>query len=238
MPGPLKDFLELTYDELEAINLKARAMTDPAKAKSAHLADLSKEKRIKAVMVCFCDIEGRLHILDYDKNFLMDALDNLTFDGSSIRGFTELHESDLRLVLDWTSLTYLPSDVFGPGKVAIFANIANRNLETYQSDFRGRLQDYARDIKASQGYEAYMAPELEGFLLEGVDAEQCYSSETGFDLITTGGYFHTLPADQPPGGPLLGHDSDLFAETDPGPQWQRHAHQLFAGQERQKYLLR
>ncbi len=192
----LKDLLELTYNELEDLNHKARALSDPAKAKAAHTDTLQKESRVKAVMVCFCDLEGRLHVLDYDKDFLLNSLDNLTFDGSSIRGFTELHESDLRLVLDWTSLTWLPADVFGPGKVAVFANIATRELKPYESDFRGRLQNYANDLKASQGYEAFMAPELEGFLLEGIDAEQNYDSRNGFQLITTGGYFHTLPLDK------------------------------------------
>ena len=36
----------------------------------------------------FSDLEGRLHMLDYDKKFLLRSHDNLTFDGSSIRGFT------------------------------------------------------------------------------------------------------------------------------------------------------
>lgn len=192
----LKSFLELPYDTLQELNLKARSLSDPALAKKEQVAALAKETRIKAVMVCFCDIEGRLHILDYDKNFFLDSLDNLTFDGSSIRGFTELHESDLRLVADWTSLTYLPSDVFGPGKVAVFANVADRDLKPYDSDFRGRLQQYCQDLKKSKGLEAFMAPEIEGFLLEGTDAEQHYKSSEGFKLMTTGGYFHTLPLDK------------------------------------------
>jgi glutamine synthetase len=192
----LKDFLELTYEQLEILNTKARALRDPAKAQSTQVASLKKQAGIKAVTVCFCDIEGRLHMLDYDKDFLLQSLDNLTFDGSSIRGFSELHESDLRLLLDWTSLTYLPADVFGSGKVVIFANIATRDLQPYESDFRGRLQQYAIELKATKGYEAFMAPEIEGFLLEGVDAEQHYDSQTGFSLITTGGYFHALPLDK------------------------------------------
>jgi glutamine synthetase len=191
----LKDFLELTYNELEALNIKARAL-DPARAKSVHIKSLESEPRIKAVTVCFCDIEGRLHMLDYNKNFLLNSLDNLTFDGSSIRGFSELHESDLRLALDWTSLTYLPSDVFGGGKIAIFANIATRDSKPYESDFRGLLQQYAKELKASSGYEAFMAPELEGFLFEGVDAEQYYETNVGFKPISTGGYFHALPLDR------------------------------------------
>jgi glutamine synthetase len=40
-----------------------------------------------------------------------------------------------------------------------------------------------------------MAPELEGFLLQGVDAEQGYTTEGGFQLVSTGGYFHSLPLD-------------------------------------------
>jgi glutamine synthetase len=157
---------------------------------------LKKESRVKAVTVCFCDIEGRLHMLDYDKNFILDSLLNLTFDGSSIRGFSEQYESDLRLLIDWTSFTHLPSDVFGAGKVLVFANVATRDLEPYAADFRGRLQEYAKEIKNKSGLEAFMAPELEGFLIEGIDAEQSYEEDTGFKLISTGGYFHSLPLDR------------------------------------------
>ena len=62
---------------------------------------LDGESRIKAVTVMFSDLEGRLHMLDYDKKFLVKSYDNLTFDGSSIRGFTAQRESDLRLGIDW-----------------------------------------------------------------------------------------------------------------------------------------
>src|SRR5262249_20603212 len=138
----------------------------------------------------------RLHTLDYDKDFLLASLSNLTFDGSSINGLSELHESDLRLAVDWTSITYLPSDVFGPGKVLVFANIRNRDNTPYQSHFRVRLQDYAAKIKGKDGLEAYMAPELEGFVLGGVDAEQQYDTKDGFEMVTTGGYYHPLPLDR------------------------------------------
>ncbi len=196
MDVSLKNFLNLPYDQLEALNLQARKITDPKKAEATHTKYLAAEKRIKAVTLCFSDLEGRLHTLDYDKNFLLASLSNLTFDGSSINGFSQLHESDLRLAVDWTSITYLPSDVFGPGKVMVFANIRNRDNTPFESDFRVRLQEYATKIKSKQGLEAYMAPELEGFVLEGVDAEQNYDSRTGFESVTTGGYYHTLPLDE------------------------------------------
>jgi glutamine synthetase len=190
------DFLELSYAELEELNLKARELTDPKQAEKQHLKYLEGEKRVKAVTVCFSDIEGRLHMLDYDKKFFLNSLDNLTFDGSSIRGLSELHESDLRLSVDWTSLTFLPADIFGAGKVLVFANVHNRDFRPYDSDFRGQLQAYTQKMKAKDGTVAYMAPELEGFLLKGVDAEQHYGTETNFELVSSGGYFHSLPLDE------------------------------------------
>ncbi len=191
----IKQFLELSYAELEELNLKARAVTDPAEAEQMHTKYLKDEPHIKAVTVCFSDIEGRLHTLDYDKKFLLGSLDNLTFDGSSISGFSKQQESDLRLKLDWTSFTYVPSDVFGPGKVIVFANVCNRDFTPYAADFRGQLQVYLEQIEAKDGLIAYMAPEIEGFLLKGIDAEQQFGAQTGFTLVSTGGYFHSLPLD-------------------------------------------
>src|SRR5207237_700635 len=103
---------------------------------------LEKEDRIKAITICFTDIEGRLHMLDYDKKFILNSLTNLTFDGSSIRGFSAQHESDLRLDIDWKSIRFLPTDVFGPGKVIFFASVLDRNREPYPADFRGQLKKY------------------------------------------------------------------------------------------------
>ena len=47
-------------------------------------------------------------MLDYDKKFLVKSWDNLTFDGSSIRGFTAQRESDLRLHMDWSAFYWGP----------------------------------------------------------------------------------------------------------------------------------
>src|SRR5664279_212075 len=121
MTTPLRDFLEIPYDQLEEMNLQIKAerlaRTPADKAREQRMKALADEKRIKAVTVCFTDLEGRLHMLDYDKKLLLSSADNLTFDGSSIRGFTQQSESDLRLGIDWAALYYLPADLFGPGKV-------------------------------------------------------------------------------------------------------------------------
>ena len=195
--GILKQFLEIPYDTLEEMNLKAKEGAEkksPEALEKEYVAYLQKEKRIKAVTLCFSDIEGRLHMLDYDKKFLLDSLSNLTFDGSSIRGFTPQHESDLRLEVDWASIRHMPADIFGPGKVIFFASVMNRDRTPYISDFRGRLKTYTQELHRKQGISAYAAPEIEGFLFERENAEQRYS-EGGFKLVSQGGYFHSLPMD-------------------------------------------
>ncbi len=195
----LKSFLEIPYDELEELNLKAKEDRDkktPELQEKEYRAYLIKEKRIKAVTLCFSDIEGKFHMLDYDKKFLLDGAENLTFDGSSIRGFTAQHESDLRLHIDWTSFVWLPSDIFGPGKVVMFANIYNRDKMQYESDFRGLLQLYIQKLEKEQGITPFASAEIEGFLVDGIDAEQHYETNGGFKLITAGGYYHSLPLDK------------------------------------------
>src|SRR2546430_10255408 len=104
MSNELRNFLTLSYDELEQLNLNAKEQRKNRvpvhKVQEERLKYLTDEKRIKAVTVLFSDLEGRLHMLDYDKKFLTNSWDNLTFDGSSIRGFTAQRESDLRLTMD------------------------------------------------------------------------------------------------------------------------------------------
>ena len=41
----------------------------------------------------------------------------------------------------------------------------------------------------------FAASEIEGFLVEGINAEQHFSEKSGFELITMGGYYHSLPLD-------------------------------------------
>ncbi|MDD5208378.1 MAG: glutamine synthetase family protein [Elusimicrobiales bacterium] len=198
-PVVLKNFLEIPYDELEAMNLEAAEAAEtlqPAELEKKYRAYLQNEKRLKAVTLCFSDIEGRFHMLDYDKQYFLRANDNLTFDGSSIRGFSAQKESDLRLGIDWGSIFWLPSDVFGPGKVILFGTVLNRDKTPYESDFRTRLAELAKELQKTRGITANVAGEVEGFLVKGLSAEQVYNKVTGFELISTGGYFHSLPLDQ------------------------------------------
>ena len=196
---PLRDFLEIPYDQLEELNLAAKAdrtSRKPAdKVRTAREKYLADEKRIKAVTVCFTDLEGRLHMLDYDKKFLLKSSDNLTFDGSSIRGFSAQAESDLRLAIDWPAFYWLPADIFGSGKVLVFGEVQERDGRPYRGDMRARLKAYGDKLWANDETVAHVSNEIEGFLFKGRDAERRYRETGAFEYVSTGGYYHSLPGD-------------------------------------------
>jgi glutamine synthetase len=199
MSTELRNFLAIPYDELEEMNLKAKEQRKnrvaPHKIQEGRLKYLTDEKRIKALTVLFSDLEGRLHMLDYDKKFLLKSFDNLTFDGSSIRGFTAQRESDLRLGIDWSAFYWGPADVFGPGKVLVFGNVIDKGGEPYAADIRGILKTFADEAHAKRGYTLNAANEIEGFIFQGKDAERNYHQTGKFEYVNTGGYYHSLPGD-------------------------------------------
>jgi glutamine synthetase len=199
MSTELRNFLAIPYDELEELNLKAKKQrldrVAPQKIQEDRLKYLADEGRIKAVTVMFSDLEGRLHMLDYDKKFLLKSYDNLTFDGSSIRGFTAQRESDLRLGIDWAAFYWGPADVFGPGKVLVFGEVIDKNGEPYTADIRSMLKLFANGMHKKHGYTFNAANEIEGFLFQGPEAERIYHQTGKFEYVNTGGYYHSLPGD-------------------------------------------
>ena len=199
MASDYRDFLELSYGELEELNLKEKEQRRNRVAadviQEERLKYLTDEKRIKAVTVLFSDLEGRLHMLDYDKKFLVKSWDNLTFDGSSIRGFTAQRESDLRLGIDWSAFYWAPADIFGPGKVLVFGEVIDKNGGTYSADMRGVLKQFSQEMFDKNGYTLNAANEIEGFLFDGIDAERKFHETAAFEYVNTGGYYHSLPGD-------------------------------------------
>ncbi len=199
MSSEFRNFLELSYEELEELNLAAKDQrkkrVDIGKLQEERLKYLTDTPGIKAVTVVFSDLEGRLHMLDYDKKFLVGSYDNLTFDGSSIRGFTAQRESDLRLGLDWSAFYWTPADIFGSGKCLVFGEVIDKNGSHYAGDIRGVLKNFSNEMFAKNGYTLNAANEIEGFLFEGIDAERNFHKTGEFEYTNTGGYYYSLPGD-------------------------------------------
>src|ERR1700719_4107988 len=156
MSTELRNFLALPYDELEELNLKAKKQrlerVAPHKVQEERIKYLSDEKRIKAVTLLFSDLEVRLHMLDYDKKFIIKSWDNLTFDGSSIRGFSAQRESDLRLGIDWSAFYWVPADFFGAGKVIVFGEVIDKSGAVSPADMRSVLKAFAAEQHEKNGY--------------------------------------------------------------------------------------
>ncbi len=198
----LKDsanFLELSYSELAERNLEIKKKRKSGKPNSffekKFIEILKEEDAIKAVTVCFSDLEGKFHMLDYNKHYLMSTYDNMTFDGSSIKGFTPQSSSDLRLSLDWSSFRWLPADIFGNGKVLLFANVIGQDNMPYIGDYRSNLMLLAEELKKKHSITVNIAPEIEGMILKDENAEQQFDERVGFKLASKGGYFNVLPQD-------------------------------------------
>src|SRR6266853_902164 len=195
----LQDFLRLSYTELEELNLQVKDQrmkrVPMHQIQEERIKYLTDEKRIKAVTLLFSDLEGRLHMLDYDKKFLIKSWDNLTFDGSSIRGFTAQRESDLRLAMDWSAFYWAPADYFGSGKVMVFGEVIDKDGTPYSADIRGALKGFAQELHKKEGYTLNAANEIEGFLFKGPDAERHYHENYKFEYVNTGGYYHSLLGD-------------------------------------------
>lgn len=191
--------LDLSYAELEERNLEVKkrrlAGVSNEEMRGEFLEYLKNESGIKAVVLFFSDLHGRFHALDYDKKYMIESEDNLTFDGSSVQGFSKLSQSDLRLKVDWRSFRWLPAEFFGVGKVMVFANVCEESGDLFDSDFRGKLSLLTDKLRSEKNMVVNVAPEIEGFLFKGENAEQYFDKSRGFKLATMSGYFSSLPQD-------------------------------------------
>ena len=195
----LRDFLILPYAELEELNLRAKQQRQervPLHAlQEQRLKYLADEPRIKALTVLFSDLEGRLHMLDYDKKFLLESHDNLTFDGSSIRGFTPQRESDLRLSLDWSAFYWGPADIFGPGKVLVFGDVFDRDGQPFAATFAARSRSSPTNAIRRKATRSTLPTRSKAFSLKGSMPSGAFTRPAKFEYVNTGGYYHSLPGD-------------------------------------------
>ena len=137
---------------------------------------LIKEKGIQAVDIRFVDLPGLWqHFTLSTKEFSEDAFEEgLGFDGSSIRGFQEIQESDMLLVPDAGS-AFVDPFAAAPTLVLI-ANVKDPVTdEPYSRDPRYLAQKAEAYLKSTGiGDTAYFGPEPEFFILDDVRFSQGY----------------------------------------------------------------
>ena len=129
-----------------------------------------KEEDIEFIRMQFVDIFGQLKNVAITASQIEKAVNNqITFDGSSIEGYTRINESDQYLYPDLNSFAIFPWRP-AQGKVArLICDVYNPDGTPFVGDPRGvlrRVLQRSRDM----GFDAFnIGPELEFFLFETDD---------------------------------------------------------------------
>jgi glutamine synthetase len=177
-----------------------------------------KDEGVVFIDVRFCDLPGTMqHFTVPVGSFGPEVFeDGLQFDGSSIRGFQQIHESDMSLLPDPTT-AYL--DPFRPDKTLIVNFFVHDPLtgEAYSRDPRNiarKAQEYLKSTGIAD--TAFFAPEAEFYVFDDVrfDTKQNESyyhidsvagawntgrveegGNRGYKVRYKGGYFPAPPVD-------------------------------------------
>ncbi len=150
-----------------------------------------KEEDVEFIRLQFTDIFGQLKNVAITASQIEKAVNNqIMFDGSSIEGFTRIHESDQYLYPDLDSFVIFPWRP-NPGRVArLICDVYNPDGTPFVGDPRGVLKRVLKRAE-SMGYDAFnVGPEAEFFLFQ-TDAEGKPTTKTNDEA----GYFDLGPLD-------------------------------------------
>lgn len=138
-----------------------------------------EDNDVKFVDVRFCDLPGIMqHFTVPAKSF--DPAENLMFDGSSIRGFQAIHESDMALVADLST-----------ARVDPFRKDKTVNINFFIHDpITG--EQYSRDPRnVAKKAEAYLASSgIADTAFFGPEAEFYVFDDVRFETKANAGYYH------------------------------------------------
>ncbi|WP_017873791.1 type I glutamate--ammonia ligase [Candidatus Caldatribacterium saccharofermentans] len=143
-----------------------------------------KENRVKFIRLWFTDVLGSLKSFAIPFEELETALyEGMGFDGSSVKGFARIDESDMVALPDPATFQLLPWRS-GEEKVGrMFCDILNPDGTPFEGDPRYVLK---RNLKrlAEKGYTFYVGPELEFFYFKS-DKEPVPLDRGGYFDLTT-----------------------------------------------------
>lgn len=145
-----------------------------------------EKEKVEFVQLWFADIVGSLKSFSIPKKELEDALVNgKGFDGSSIEGFTRIHESDMVAKPDPGTFQILPWSSMGCREARMFCDILEPGGKPYEGDPRYVLKKNLKRAKKS-GFSFFVGPELEYFY---------FKTSKSPDVLDRAGYFDLTPPD-------------------------------------------
>ncbi|MEX2715386.1 MAG: type I glutamate--ammonia ligase [Candidatus Sigynarchaeota archaeon] len=139
-----------------------------------------KEKNVGFIRIWFTDVLGFLKSFAITPAELESAFEEgLGFDGSSIRGFTGIEESDVVGWPDASTFQILPWRPKEQSVARMFADITNPDGTPLEADPRYVLKKMLKKA-ADKGFTFYIGPELEYFY---------FQNDESTDFIEKVGYF-------------------------------------------------
>lgn len=161
-----------------------------AKVKSKHaikkprdkkeVMEMVREQDVKFIRLWFTDIHGQLKSFAIPVDELEFAFnEGMGFDGSSIKGFARIDESDMIARPDPTSFVILPWRPKEKAVARMFCDIYEPDGSPYKGDPRYVLKMNLEKAK-KKGYNLYVGPELEYFY---------FKSDRSPETLDEGGYF-------------------------------------------------
>ncbi|MGC9141531.1 MAG: glutamine synthetase family protein [Caldimicrobium sp.] len=143
--------------------------------------ELCKKYDVRFIRLWFVDILGQLKSFAVHVNELETAFEEgMGFDGSSIKGFARIDESDMVAIPDPTTFTLLPWRPKEKAVARMFCDIYNPDGTPYQGDPRYALKRALEKMKRMGFTNFYLGPELEFFY---------FKSDKAPEILDTGGYF-------------------------------------------------
>jgi len=147
-----------------------------------------KDNDIYFVEIWFADVLGYLKSFTITAHELEKAFEEgLGFDGSSVRGYTRIDESDMIAFPEPETFTILPWRQKEIKVARMFATIVEPNGKLFDGDPRNVLKKMLKKAK-DMGFTYYVGPELEFFYFK--------SPNPPLEVLDWGGYFDLIPRDE------------------------------------------
>jgi len=148
--------------------------------------DLVEKNNVKFIRLWFTDILGQLKSFAVTSEELEGAFDEgMGFDGSSIKGFARIDESDMIAKPDPSTFQIVPWRPKEQAVARMYCDILNPDGTPYEGDPRYALKRNLERLK-EKGYTLYLGPELEFFY---------FKDDKGTEVLDNGGYFDLTTLD-------------------------------------------
>lgn len=147
---------------------------------------LVEKNDVKFIRIWFTDILGQLKSFSITSEELEGAFDEgMGFDGSSIKGYARIDESDVIAKPDPATFQLLPWRPKEKAVARMFCDVLNPDGTPYEGDPRYVLKRNLEKLK-EKGYTFYLGPELEFFY---------FKDDKGTEVLDKGGYFDLTTLD-------------------------------------------